>query len=273
MIALSVNSHANAGQITSNTKTCEVVMYLGVPPESLREEDRKNLEPEKPLLTALVKPDGNFQADNEGASFEGTISNEKDDKVQVQIKESHLNSTSCFQINALVKPNEPIVPKACGFSSIVFSYYFRVRSTADEVANAQDLTCEIAVPPEVHIIDGWIDASLIVRNVSAKPIRICTLVSGRRGVGKGSYTEIFSPDWWKSDRPRPANFAESLVTLYPDETFIFPIKIHYEYSVEFFRGLPLTISSGYRTGKEFAKQYDTWEGSIEAKPVSVTVVE
>ena len=44
-------------------------------------------------------------------------------------------------------------------------------------------------------------------------------------------------------------------------------------SVEFFRGLPLTISSGYSTGKEFAKQYNTWEGSIEAKPVSVTIVE
>src|SRR5207245_3073806 len=171
IMALSRNLQGNDRQIDNLLKKYEVVMYRGFPPESLPEEDRKNLEPEKPLLPALVGSEGKFQAENEGANFEGTISNEKDDEIQVQIKQSHWNSTSCFEINALVKANEPISPKACGFSSIIFWYYFRVRSPADEVVNAQRLTCEIAVPLEVHLVNGWIDASLIVKNGSEKPIR------------------------------------------------------------------------------------------------------
>jgi hypothetical protein len=149
IIALSMNLQKNERQVDNAVKKYEVVMYRGFPPESSPAEDREKLEPETPLLVALVGPDGKFHAVNEWAMFEGTLSNEKNDTVQVQIKESHWNSTSGFEISALVKANEPILPKAFGFSSIIFSYYFRVRSPADEVVNAQGLTCEIAAPPAV----------------------------------------------------------------------------------------------------------------------------
>jgi len=68
-------------------------------------------------------------------------------------------------------------------------------------------------------------------------------------------------------------FVEKIVTLNPKDTFTFEIKINYADNVEFWRGHPLTISSGYSTGEEFAKKYDTWSGAIEAKTVTVNVVE
>jgi hypothetical protein len=140
-------------------------------------------------------------------------------------------------------------------------------------AKPEDLTCEISIPSEVKVVDGWVKADLVVKNVSDKPVRISTLVSGSRHVGKGSYRETFSPDWWKSDRPRSEEFFEKIAVLYPHDTFTFPIAIHYEYHVEFFRGVPLTIEAGYSTGKEFAGQYGVWQGDIHAKPVTVTVIE
>ncbi|HKC86097.1 MAG TPA: hypothetical protein VKG02_09000 [Blastocatellia bacterium] len=139
--------------------------------------------------------------------------------------------------------------------------------------NGQELACEISVPSEAHVNNGWIDASLIVRNVSGNPVRICTLCSGSRHVWKGNYKETFRPDWWKSDSPSPEMFVEKIVTLNPKDTFTFEIKINYADNVEFWRGHPLTISSGYSTGEEFAKKYDTWSGAIEAKTVTVNVVE
>jgi len=138
---------------------------------------------------------------------------------------------------------------------------------------AQELACEISIPSEVYVNDGWIEGNFVVRNVSEHPVRICTFCSSSRSVWKGNYQEIFHPDWWKSDPPSPEMFVENILTLNPNDTFTFPFKVNYAYSAKFWRGRPLTISSGYSTGKEFAKKYDTWSGKIEAKPVTVNVVE
>lgn len=146
-----------------------------------------------------------------------------------------------------------------------------VKLKVREAGGVQELACEVSTPSEVRVVDGWIEASLVIRNVSEKPIRICTLSSGSRHIWKGNYKQVFNPGWWKSNRPKPESFADQIVTLNPDDTFTFPIKIHYD--AEFFRGQPLTISSGYSTDEGFAKQYDTWSGSIEAKPVTVRVVD
>ena len=68
-------------------------------------------------------------------------------------------------------------------------------------------------------------------------------------------------------------FVENIVTLNPKDTFTFQIKINYADGVKFWRGQPLTISSGYSTGEKFAKKYGTWSGAIKAKPVTVNVIE
>ena len=63
--------------------------------------------------------------------FEGRLKSVKDGKVEIEIKQSQLYSTSGFPIHATVKVNQAIRPHALAFSSIVFSYYFRVRSLTD----------------------------------------------------------------------------------------------------------------------------------------------
>jgi hypothetical protein len=147
------------------------------------------------------------------------------------------------------------------------------KSNANQTGETEKLICEISVLPKVNVVAGWIDASLIIKNVSEEPVRISSLYSGARHIWKGNYQESFSPDWWKTNRPKPERFAEKIVTLSPNETFTIPFKIHYEYNAEFFRGRPLTISSRYSISPTFAEQYGTWAGSIDAKPVTVNVIE
>jgi hypothetical protein len=133
ILVLSSSCQGNEQQTGNPAIEYEVVMYAGFPPESIPEEDRKNLPPEKPLLIALVETDGRFDAKSEGEMLEGTISNEKDGKIGVKIDRSSLGSTSCSKINALVKLGEPVSPKSCAFGSIIFSYYFRVRKRAEQL--------------------------------------------------------------------------------------------------------------------------------------------
>ncbi|HMO79992.1 MAG TPA: hypothetical protein PKD24_04305 [Pyrinomonadaceae bacterium] len=163
----------------------------------------------------------------------------------------------------------------CLLALITYSPMFvtSAKSNANQTSETEKLICEISLPSKVNVVGGWINGSLIIKNVSEESIRISALYSGSRHVWKGNYKENFSPDWWKTNMPEPEKFAEKIVTLSSNETFTIPFKIHYEYNAEFFRGQPLTISSGYRISQKFAEQYDTWTGSIEAKPVTVDAIE
>jgi TonB family protein len=125
--SLAVTFHASAQQPETAAKTYEIDMYLGVPAETLPEETRKQLKPEEPVLVAFSKTDGTFHANSGDVGLEGTISNNENNKIRVQINDSRYGTTGCPNINVVVGANEPIVPKACAFSSIIFLYYFRVR--------------------------------------------------------------------------------------------------------------------------------------------------
>lgn len=109
----------------------EIVMYEGFPAESLPVEFRKELKPEKPLLIAPVAEDGKFKAEMNGAMFEGTLKSVKDKKLEITVTQSQLYSTSSFLIKGVVKLNGAVFGRAYAFSSIIFSYYFRVRRRTD----------------------------------------------------------------------------------------------------------------------------------------------
>jgi hypothetical protein len=135
----------------------------------------------------------------------------------------------------------------------------------------RELSCELSLPTEVRAVDGYIDASLAITNISDQLVRICTLTQGWRSVGKTDYTEVLRPDVWKSDRPRAEEFPKHIVAIEPGKRISIPLKIRY-YD-EILRGHPLTISVGYETEPTFAKRYGTWSGSIRSKPVMVNVIE
>lgn len=146
-------------------------------------------------------------------------------------------------------------------------------SKSKQVEDIEKLTCEISIPTKVRVLKGWINAKLIIKNVSNEPIKVCALYSGAPQIWRGHYEETFRPDFWRSDRPRPTKFVEKIMSLAPDEEFIIPLRINYENHLEFFRGHPLTITAGYSIGNEFAEQYRTWTGRIQAKPVTIDVIE
>ena len=114
-------------ETTKQDEHFEIVMYEGLPAESLPLEFRKELKPEKPRLIAPVAEDGKFKAKMDGAMFEGTLKSVKGKKLEITITQSQLYSTSSFPIKGVVKLNGAVFGRAYTFSSIIFSYYFRVR--------------------------------------------------------------------------------------------------------------------------------------------------
>ena len=148
----------------------------------------------------------------------------------------------------------------------------RAQAPPTEMAVKPELTCEISIPVQAPLVNGCVNGGLVIKNVSEQAIKICILVAGFRTVGKGSYSEVLCPDCWKSDSPRAEDFTKSMIVLNPKDTFTIPISIDYYSRIEYFGGRPLTISSGYSIRKQFAEEYGTWEGSIRAKPVTVTVL-
>jgi TonB family protein len=138
--SLSIHFPAHAQQSADSSNTYEIAMYLGVPAESLPNGTRKQLEREEPVLVALSTTNGSFYADSGDVAFKGMVSNEENNKIRVQISDSRYGSTGCPDINVLVATNEPIEPRVCVFSSIIFIYYFRVR-----VRNVVKVPCDGAV--------------------------------------------------------------------------------------------------------------------------------
>ena len=125
------------GQDTTLKKEdLKVVMYRGFPPESLAhlsEDVRKSFGPEKPLaLTAKVAADGKFQTESPGTSMEGQITKIDGDKIEVIIQHATYGTTGSSDIKATVNLNEPIMPKVFIYSSITFSFYFRVTKNTEE---------------------------------------------------------------------------------------------------------------------------------------------
>jgi hypothetical protein len=106
----------------------DVIMYAGVPPESYPEEARKELKPEKPLLSIRVEAGVKFHAEGNGSMFEGRLLSVRDGKAELRMEKSRLHTTSCTPIAVTMKLNEAASSGGCIFSSIVFLYYFRVKS-------------------------------------------------------------------------------------------------------------------------------------------------
>jgi hypothetical protein len=104
-----------------------VVMYEGMAPE-WSPAGSQTPRAEKALLTANVAADGWFHAAANDVLFIGRLMTLADDgKAELRIEFSRRYSTSCLPVDAIVRINEAAASTGCGFSSIIFSYYFRVR--------------------------------------------------------------------------------------------------------------------------------------------------
>lgn len=122
-------------ETTKQDQRFEIVMYEGFPAESLPVNFRKELKPEKPLLIAPVAEDGKFKAQMDGAMFEGTLKTVNGEKLEITITQSRLYSTSSFPIKGVVKLNGAVFGRAYAFSSIIFSYYFKVRRRTETLGD------------------------------------------------------------------------------------------------------------------------------------------
>jgi hypothetical protein len=91
----------------------DVIMYEGFPLESYPEEARKELKPEKRLLSIRVEAGVQFHAEGTGTMFEGRILGVKAGGVELRIDRSHWGSSACIPISATLELNEAVSPGTC----------------------------------------------------------------------------------------------------------------------------------------------------------------
>jgi hypothetical protein len=133
VVALTLSVSGVAAQRDSaKAERYEVVLYEGVPPESYAEELKKDLKPEKPLLSIRVEEGEKFHAEGRGAMFEGKLLSVRGDEVKVRMERSNLASTSAGVFTKEVKLGQEFASTLFGFSSVVHMYYFRVRRAPGE---------------------------------------------------------------------------------------------------------------------------------------------
>ena len=99
-------------------------MYEGVPLESYPEEARKELKPEKRLLSIRVEAGVRFHAEGPGTMFEGRILGVKAGGVELRIDRSHWGSSACIPISATLELNEAVSPGTCSFSGVPICIIF-----------------------------------------------------------------------------------------------------------------------------------------------------
>jgi hypothetical protein len=87
---------------------------------------------EKPLLAMRVEEGEKFHAEGNGVMFEGKILSVKEAKLELRIEKSRLGTTECNSISATVELGGALSPRSCAFSSIIFIYYFRVKSVNEK---------------------------------------------------------------------------------------------------------------------------------------------
>jgi hypothetical protein len=109
----------------------KIIMYSGYPPELVAENLRKELTPEKIILSAKINPDGRFKADGGRGRgmFEGHIAKITGDKLEVVIEQANGTFTP---INATVKLKEPINIKGVIGGPVFHWFFFRVIRDVEE---------------------------------------------------------------------------------------------------------------------------------------------
>ena len=112
-------------------KQYEVILYEGSPPEEYFGEARDNPK-EKALLSMRVEEGEKFHAEGNSVMFEGKILSVKEARLELKIEKSRLGSTECSSISATVELGGALSPRSCAFSSIIFIYYFRVKSVNEK---------------------------------------------------------------------------------------------------------------------------------------------
>jgi hypothetical protein len=119
-------SQAAGQDIDLSEGKLKIVMYHGVPMESVPPDLRKGFSHGKIILTAKINLDGKFKAEGGGDMLEGHIAKVTDGKLEVIINKASAGSTGSGKVEATVKLNEPITPKGFIGSSVFTIFYFRV---------------------------------------------------------------------------------------------------------------------------------------------------
>jgi hypothetical protein len=118
-----------------------------------------------------------------------------------------------------------------------------------------------------------LQAALILKNQSSKPIRVCTLCAPLRDSWQADlgFDIVFIPDMWLSDAPSLQQLAESIKALQPSESIELPFDIWPD------TNSTMRITAHYEVGKTSHfygvkfEQLDMWRGTIDAKPFTIKI--
>src|SRR5262245_43142310 len=91
--------------------------------------------------------------------------------------------------------------------------FARAADDDDPEPGRKGLVARIVVKSKLPLEADRLEWELVLTNQGGKPVRVCTLCGGGGGSWEGHVEKHFTPDHWKSDRPRDEEFGKHIVTL------------------------------------------------------------
>ena len=137
----------------------------------------------------------------------------------------------------------------------------------DHPSHTEDngLACTLIVPTPYRIHFGRLEIQVVLKNVSAAPIRVCTLCGRWGGSGKDWSDAELGPGNILDDSPTIDQLAQAVVSIPPGASLTLSSDCDIPETT------PFRLTAGYGTQPDMAKQLNTWQGRLRSEPVMIDI--
>ena len=140
-----------------------------------------------------------------------------------------------------------------------------VAIAADTAQQENGVACELIVPTPLVYRESLLEIRLVIKNVSAAPIRVCTLCGRWSGISKDCSEVSLVAGFFKSDGPSMERLAQAVLSIPPGDSITLPSECVIP------EANPFRLTAGYSIHPNLAKQLNTWQGGIRAEPVMINI--
>lgn len=158
-------------------------------------------------------------------------------------------------------------PKIILCLALVFGSLHAATWDTDHPSHTEDngLACTLIVPTPYRIHFGRLEIQVVLKNVSAAPIRVCTLC-GRWGGTSKDWSEVsLQAGFFKSQAPSMEQLAHAVVSIPPGASLTLSSDCDIPETT------PFRLTAGYGTQPDMAKQLNTWQGGLRSEPVMIDI--
>jgi hypothetical protein len=172
------------------------------------------------------------------------------------------NPDVCLVFNVPAHDDKGVPMPAVDFYEIKLRDFL---AAADVPEQEGGLACTLIVPTPYRIHWGQLGIQVVLKNVSAAPIRVCTLCGMWRGESNNWSEVSLDAGFFKSAGPGPDELAKAVVSIPPGASLTLSSNCDIPETT------PFRLTARYITAPDMAKSLNTWQGGIQAEPVMIDI--